>query len=216
MSEVAMRMATSGDVDRIIEIVNADLGAEPIALMGSIERAREYGSRLIKLDRIPNPARATVVAETSHGIIGVLQFEFGDRGRPHSRVDVVRLLVSLLGPIGFLRRLSAVRSRSRIDIPIPPGSFHIANLQVDAARQGQGIGNQLLEWAEKEAHRLDAPRMTLITNTDHARTSWYERFGFRTTQTATDPTFERYTGIRGRILMEKDLRADATGSPAAP
>ncbi len=205
MDAIVIRPATSNDVDRMAEIVNAEPGDEPIALMGDIELARKYGIGLFKLDPIPNDARVTVVAQEADAIAGVLQYQFGDLGRPHSRLEVLRMLVGLLGPIGLLRRFRAVQSRARVDIPIPPGSFNLANLHVAPEFQERGIGRQLLEWAENEAVTLGAPRMTLITTTRHPRISWYERSGFKITQTATDPTYERYTQIEGRVLMQKDL-----------
>ena len=189
------------------EIVNAEPGDEPIALMGDVELARQYGIGLFKLDPIPNDIRVSVVAQESDAIVGVLQYQFGDLGRPHSRLEVVRMLVKLLGPVGFVRRIQAVQSRGKVDIPIPPGSFHLANLHVAPGYQDRGIGGQLLQWAQREAESCEAARMTLITTTDHPRIPWYERFGFRITQTATDPTYERYTQIRGRVSMEKDLPA---------
>jgi len=211
---VLIRPATAQDVDRMAEIVNAEPGDEPIALMGDVELARKYGIGLFKLDPIPNDIRVTVVAQDADAIAGVLQYQFDDLGRPHSRLDVLRLVVGLLGPIGFLRRFRAVQSRARVDIPIPPGSFHLANLHVAPGFQERGIGRQMLEWAENEAVRLGAPRMTLITTTAHPRISWYERSGFKITRTATDPTYERYTQIAGRVLMEKDLRG-ADAKPAS-
>ena len=192
------------------EIVNAEPGGEPIALMGDVELARRYGIGLFKLDPIPNEQRVSIVAQEGDAIVGVLQYEFGDLGKPHSRVDVLIMLLKLLGPIGLLRRIRAVQSRAKVDIPVPPGSFHLANLHVAPGYQDRGIGGKLLEWGENKAIELGAPRMTLITTTDTGRIAWYERSGFKITKTATDPTYERYTKIAGRVLMEKDL----SGSPA--
>ena len=188
------------------EIVNAEPGKEPIALMGDVELARRYGIGLFKLDPIPNDLRVSVVAQEGDTVIGVLQYEFGDKGKPHSRADVLRMLVKLLGPFGLLRRIKAVQSRAKVDIPAPPGSFRIANLHAAPGYQNRGIGGQLLAWAEHEAIELGAPLMALITTTDNPNIPWYERSGFKITRTATDPTYERYTHIEGRVLLEKDLR----------
>ncbi len=207
MDPVLIRPADSSDVDRMAEIVNAEPGDEPIALMGDVELARQYGIGLFKLDPIPNDLRVSVVAQDGDAVIGVLQYEFGDKGKPHSRADVLKMLVKLLGPFGLVRRLKAVQSRAKVDIPVPPGSFHLANLHVAPGYQDRGIGGQLLAWAEQEAVELGAPRITLITTTDHPRIPWYERSGFKITRTATDPTYERYTEIKGRVLMEKELPA---------
>jgi len=205
MDTLVIRPATAEDVDRMAEIVNAEPGDEPIALMGDVELARQYGIGLFKLDPIPNDRRVSVVAEEGDTTVGVMQYEFGDLGRPHSRTDVLRMLVKLLGPFGVARRFRAIQSRARVDLTVPPGSFHLANLHVAPGHQDHGVGGKLLAWAESKAMELDAPRMTLITTTDHPRIPWYERSGFRITRTATDPTYERYTQIAGRVLMEKEL-----------
>ena len=83
---ITIRPATAIDVDRMAEIVNAEPGDEPIALMGDVELARRYGIGLFKLDPIPNDQRVTVVAQEGDTIVGVLQYEFGDLGKPHSHV----------------------------------------------------------------------------------------------------------------------------------
>jgi hypothetical protein len=47
--------------------------------------------------------------------------------------------------------------------------------------------------------------MTLTTHTANPARRLYERKGFTVTRTATDPRYERYTGIQGRVLMEKAI-----------
>ncbi|MGO9876521.1 MAG: GNAT family N-acetyltransferase [Acidimicrobiia bacterium] len=205
METVSFRLATENDVDRLVEIVTAEPGVEAMALMGSVELALRYDEGLLRLNPIPNTSRVTVLALRAGRVVGFLQYEYG-RGRPHSRVEVVRFLLSLLGPIGLLSRLPGLWARTRVDIPIPTGSFHIANLDVEVAARGQGIGTQLLDHAEHEARRLGARRMSLITRTTNSTAiRLYERNGFVTTRTATHPSYEHHTGLSGRMLMEKDL-----------
>ena len=81
-----------------------------------------------------------------------------------------------------------------------------ADLHVDAAAQGQRVGTQLLAWAEEEARRIGAKSMTLTTiptNTGGIRL--YERFGFKTTKTATSASYVKHTHIPGRVFMEKEI-----------
>jgi hypothetical protein len=47
--------------------------------------------------------------------------------------------------------------------------------------------------------------MSLGTTITNPARHLYERHGFRVVETKTDPSYERYTGIPGRILMMKDL-----------
>ena len=56
------------------------------------------------------------------------------------------------------------------------------------------------------AHRIGARSMTLTTiPTNIGGIRLYERFGFKTTKTVTSPSYEKHTGIAGRIFMEKEL-----------
>ena len=51
MSEVTFRPATAQDKDRMAEIVNAEPGQEPIALMGDVDLARASRWSLRKVTR---------------------------------------------------------------------------------------------------------------------------------------------------------------------
>jgi ribosomal protein S18 acetylase RimI-like enzyme len=134
-----------------------------------------------------------------------LQYQFGDAPH-HSRVDVLKLLLKVLGPVGFVRRFPAIYSRTTVDVEIPTDSLHITNLHVEAAAQGQNVGTQLLTWAEAEARRIGARSMTLTTITSNTGgIRLYERFGFKTTKTVSSPSYEKHTGIHGRVFMEKEL-----------
>jgi GNAT superfamily N-acetyltransferase len=196
--------ATTADIDRVAQILHAEPGAEAIAFMGNVELARRYGEALVRRDGIPNPARSTVVAQRAGEVVGVLQYALGS-GRAHGRLEHMRVLASVVGPFGVVRRLPAIRARARVEIAVPPASFHIANLHVDAAHHSEGIGNELLEWAEWEAIRVGARRMVLITTTTNPARPWYERHGFVPTVTATDGRYERYAGVPGRVLLEKSI-----------
>jgi|tagenome__1003787_1003787.scaffolds.fasta_scaffold20956508_3 ribosomal protein S18 acetylase RimI-like enzyme len=214
MPDVTFRLATSADIDRVLEIVNAVPGEEAVKLMGSEKLALQYDEGLVRLDPIPNKSRITVLAQNGNHVVGVLQYQFGDAPH-HSRVDVLKLLFKVLGPIGFVRRFPAIYSRTTVDIETPTDTLHLTNLHVEAAAQGQNVGSQLLAWAENEARRLGARKMTLTTiPTNLGGIRLYERFGFKTTKTVTSPSYEKHTGIPGRIFMEKDVAPEqaATGS----
>jgi ribosomal protein S18 acetylase RimI-like enzyme len=205
MEDVTFRPATSADIDRVLEIVNAVAGEEAVALMGSEKLALQYDEGLVRLDPIPNKSRITVFAQIGDHEVGVLQYQYGDAPH-HSRVDVVKLLIKVLGPIGFVRRFPAIYSRTTVDIEIPTDALHITNLHVEAAARGQDVGTKLLQWAEDEARRIGARHMTLTaipTNVGGIRL--YERFGFTITKTVTSASYEKHTGIPGRVFMEREL-----------
>jgi GNAT superfamily N-acetyltransferase len=210
MSDVTFRRATSADVDRILEIVNAVPGEEALKLMGSAKLALQYDEGLVRLDPIPNKSRITVLAQNDDHVVGVLQYQFGDAPH-HSRADVIKLLIKVLGPIGFIRRFPAIYSRTTVDIETPTDSLHLTNVHVEEAARGQDVGTKLLQWAEDEARRIGANRMTITTiPTNVGGVRLYERFGFKVTKTVTSPSYEKHTGIPGRIFLEKDLSAAPT------
>ena len=204
MEDATLRLATPADMDRVFEIVHAVPGEESVALMGNEKLAQEYDRGFGRLP-IPNESRITMVAEVNGRVLGLLQYRFGDAGH-RSRVDVLKLLVRVLGPVGFVRRLPALWSRTTVDIDVPKDSFHITHLHVDEAARGQNLGTKLLRWGEAEALRLGAKTMsltTLPTNVDAVR--FYERHGFKITKTVSSRSYAKHTGIPGRLLLQKDL-----------
>jgi ribosomal protein S18 acetylase RimI-like enzyme len=202
---LSMRPATADDVDRIVEIVNGEAGDEAIALLGSVDLACAYRKKLVELQGIPNPDRVTGVAQTDSRVVGVIQYRLSDRGG-HGRLAHLRILSSLVGPLGVMRRAPKLLARMRVQIPIPEDSFYITLVHVETSRQGEHIGSFLLEWVEREALRLGEHRMTLTTtlNNEHAL-KLYARNGYETVVTATHPDYERRLNIPGRVLMEKVL-----------
>jgi len=207
MADLTFRYATSADIDRVLEIVNAVPGEEAVALMGSPELALKYDEGLIRLDPIPNASRITVLAEIDDHVVGVVQYQFGDAPH-HSRVDVLRLLLQVLGPVKMVRRFPAIWSRTTVDIETPTDSLHLTNVSVEEAARGQDVGTKMLVWAEDEARRLGARMMSITAiPTNAGAIRLYERFGFRITKTVTSASYEKHTKIPGRIFLEKDLSA---------
>ena len=200
---LVIRDATAADAGRIVDIMFSDPPREAVALLGSAERARLFGAGLIEMQGVPDPARPTRVAARNGEIVGVLQYT---RGAPHDdTLALVRLVFKACGVLDTLRGLPRAYARSQVEPKIPAGAFHIAEVHVDPAGRGQGIGGTLLDDAEAEARRTDAVRMTLTTTTINPARRLYERHGFRVVETLTNARYERYTGISGRVLMEKIL-----------
>ena len=63
----------------------------------------------------------------------------------------------------------------------------------------------MLKYAEEEAREQDCRLMSLTTHIANPARRLYERHGFRVVETRTDPDYERYAGIAGRVLMVKEL-----------
>jgi len=87
----------------------------------------------------------------------------------------------------------------------PVDAYVIAELHVDPPYRNRGIGRAMLRYAEEEARRKGCSVMSLVTHTSNPARRLYERHGFQVVETRTDPDYERYTGIEGRLLMVKEL-----------
>ncbi|QYO63872.1 GNAT family N-acetyltransferase [Leptolyngbya sp. 7M] len=68
----------------------------------------------------------------------------------------------------------------------PPGTFYIANLAVDSAYRGQGIGTQLLQYCIAEAATAKASHVYISVDIDNPRAqNLYESLGFQVIETKT-------------------------------
>lgn len=200
---LTIRDATPQDTQRIAEIVAGEPGQEAIAIAGCVEGARDFGMALVRLPGSPQGWQRSTVAEIDGKVVGVLQAGPAEDGfRPTRRIALLAVRTFGVGLISIWPRL---RARQRVQTPPPPGSYYIMELDADPAYRNRGIGGALLDYAEAEARRLRYRAMSLSTTTVNPARLLYERHGFRVERTATDSSYERYTGIAGRHLMVKEL-----------
>jgi ribosomal protein S18 acetylase RimI-like enzyme len=202
-----IRPATAADVDRIGDIMYDPPTGELLGIVGDPGRAERFGRGMLALQHLPNPGKPTFVAEIDGRVAGFLQCTSGS-GSTGARGTWREwlLAVRVAGPIGVARAIPRLRARIRVDIPTPAGAFYIAELHIDPDLRGQGIGGALLDFADREACNSGIRHLALHTHTTNRARNLYERHGYRVTQVREDPGYERYTGISGRILMEKWLR----------
>ena len=204
---LAMRPATTGDLDRITEIINDPPAAEAVHIAGGRDRAMR-AARLLVRQGISLRLEHTTVAELDGAIAGVI-----DAGPRRGDVRVTPMLVArliaplllIIGPAGVLR---LVRSRSywaRVSFDGDPDSYYIAELDVDSRHRNRGIGGALLDLAEERARRDGCPRMSLTTNINNPARRLYERHGFSVVAERRDADYERAAGSPGRVLMAKSL-----------
>jgi GNAT superfamily N-acetyltransferase len=135
------------DVVRIAEIIQGEPSPEAVGLVGDRRLASAFGEGLVELDHVPNAAKSTVVAEIDGGVVGVLQCTIGEG----MNVTLAHLRLAL--------RLAGLARLVIASAPRPPTGglasaerrLYVAELQVDPALRGQGIGGRLLDWADDEA-----------------------------------------------------------------
>jgi ribosomal protein S18 acetylase RimI-like enzyme len=202
---VVIRPATPQDHARIAEIVHDDPGDEAIALLGSVAAARRHGIATMRESlRQSGPISTVVAALGTEDVVGVVQLVPSDQARAQRRSIVsTRMLLREFGLRGAAARARRLALRAHVALAPPPGTLHIAELDVAPELRDNGIGTLLLQWAEQEARRHGIERLSLITTSTNRARGLYERLGFVITDVRADPRYARVTGIPGRVLMEK-------------
>lgn len=204
MDGLVIREASAADAKRVAEIIAGEPGREAVGIAGDAERARRFGMGRALLSTDAPSWQGTIVAERDGEVVGVLQ--------PGLRAEAMKVTLGLVwlalrvfGPLGIVRAWPRGQARRRVQIGAPQDAYHIGELDVDPRCRNQGIGGALLDHAESDARKHGYKRMSLVTTTVNPARRLYERHGFEVKETRTDPDYERYTGIEGRLLMTKEL-----------
>lgn len=205
-----IRPATPDDHDAILDVLHANPGREVIQLVGSEENARTYAQRLEEL--LP-PSRRRIVAVPDVGEameawrpvapVGVLEYSIGGHER-RPKQEVARALRDIVGTAGMLRAIPKLYARRRVDIPLPPNTLHLAELEVIPTWRNMGVATRLVGWAEEEAERRGV-NVSLCTWLPYRAIDLYLRLGYRTTAYAVDARYQKTYGYRGRVLMQKQV-----------
>ncbi|MBI5949696.1 MAG: GNAT family N-acetyltransferase [Chloroflexi bacterium] len=202
---LTFRQATSDDSDVLADLVigtaEQEMTRVALALFGldSLTRARA----LFRLTwRAAENWRTSTIAELDGEPVGMLQ-----SGSSAMKVTPSLIVAALkaLGPLGVARVVRGMRLQSKVSPRKPAGVFVISELHVSPAARGGGIGSALLGVAERRAREQSRSQMALVTLTTNPAIRLYERNGYRIAATATNRTYERLTGVSGRVLMLKDL-----------
>jgi len=204
MEGLTFREATPEDTERIAEIMFENPPRDVVGMLLDEERARRIGKELVRQPNSPQGWRRTVLAELSGEGIGVLQ---GGVEHPGVRLSAGLALAALAiyGPVDLVRVVLRLRARRRVNIEEPSNAYSIAELHVDPTYRSRGIGGALLSYAEGQARQVECRLMSLTTHMANPARRLYERHGFRVVETRTDPDYERYSGIEGRVMMVKEL-----------
>jgi ribosomal protein S18 acetylase RimI-like enzyme len=202
--DVEMRAATREDADAIADLLWGDPSGEATALVGSPERARQFG-RLVDEASTPPPWTASVVAVGANEVCGFLSQGPAEDGEFQVTPAFVRSLVRAWGFLTALRLLPRGLAQQRVQIAAPPGSWLIREVHVAEHLRGQGIGGLLLERAEECARANGRTTIALTTRTNNPARRLYERRGYQVVKERTNPSYCRHTGADGRILMVNHL-----------
>ncbi|MBM3673675.1 MAG: GNAT family N-acetyltransferase [Actinobacteria bacterium] len=167
--------------------------------------ARRFGVAQVRRDGVTDATKPVLVACRDDAVVGMLQYWWHAASTGIELGDV-KLALQVLGPIRIFGLLPKLRARGRVDAPIPPDAFYIAELYVDRDLRGGGVGSALLDAALADARRLGARQVVLTTTSTNPARRLYERKGFVVAGTRTDPVYERFAGAPGRILMARERR----------
>jgi len=201
--EISLRPAALNDVSAVLAVLGDEPSDEQLGMAnGNVQRAREFRALMnARLTDAPSLARTTV-AVTNDRVCGLLQTgaELGDQITLALVANVVRVFG--VHVFSFAWR---DRTRTRVHIAAPAGALHIAELHVRSDMRNSGIGTTLMMEAERAARAAGVSTMSLTTHTNNPARRLYERCGFTVEETRTDPDYERYTGVAGRVLMLKRM-----------
>lgn len=212
MSDISIRPALAADLERIVAIMCDDPVPDLRGVVGgNVERARRVGALLVR-NGLEIDLASTVLAVDGGQRVGLLE-----RRRPgdaaHSAsgkatAAVLRAVIGTLlvvGPAAPLRYARYQRARARIELHRPDGAYYIGEIDVHPVYRNRGIGAELMRFAEAEARVSSFRTMALSTGITNPAQHLYRRCGFETVEQRRDATYERLTGVPGRMLMVKQL-----------
>jgi ribosomal protein S18 acetylase RimI-like enzyme len=183
------------------DLMFAEPSVETVALAGSVDRAQRLGQGSLAL-AFDDHDNQVFVAEDEQ-IAGFAIVSAG-RDTPSMR-RLASMAVRAVGLVGAVSAAWRARARAAVDMQAPKGGLHLAELQVDPARRGQGIGGVLLDTVEEFARSEQAPHLSLTTTSANPARHLYERHGFELVDERSSDRYTRLTGVPGRVLMIKYL-----------
>ncbi len=88
--------------------------------------------------------------------------------------------------------------------PVSDEEYYIEHLAVLPERRGQGIGRQLMEFAENQARAKGLKRVVLDVEIENEGAQrFYQRLGFQTAKVVTDPSYCKRFNFQGSMRMVK-------------
>jgi ribosomal protein S18 acetylase RimI-like enzyme len=202
--EISFRKATAEDSDLVCDLVFGEetgegrrVGAAVLGVKDS-ERLRPMFHQVW---RAAENWRQSELLLVDGQPAGVLQ-----TGRSSMKITpgVVLAAVRMLG-LGALQMPGRLKVFDRVSPEKPKGSFIISEIHVDEKYRGQGLGATMMARAEEQARAQGYKLMSLHTRTTNPARRLYERCGYEAAGEATDPEFERLTGVAGNVLYIKRL-----------
>lgn len=202
--DVIFRKATAEDSDPIADLVFGETGDEgkrvaaAVLEISDIERMRPL---FRSMWRSAGNWRHCELLIVDGKPVGVLQ-----TGSSSVKITPGLIFTALraLG-LGALKMPSRMKIMDRVSPAKPEGALIISEIHVQQKYRGQGLGSIMMTRAEEQARGGGYKLMALHTRTNNPARRLYERCGYKAAGEATDPEFERLTGVAGNVLYVKRL-----------
>ena len=148
------------------------------------------------------------VAQDEGNVVGAFSGFNGKSLRCANRVSRMYGPVWLvaLPPWQIPRMIAAFNDFNTAVPPVLDEEYYVMHFAVLPDRQGQGIGKQLMEFAEGQARTKGLKRLTLDVELDNeGARRFYKRSGFQAIKVVTDLAYCKRFGFRGSIRMVKPV-----------
>ena len=164
--------------------------------------------RMFPLPRHTTSYTYAFVAEDEGNVVGSFSGFDGKNWRVSARASW------LYGPIWFAvippwqipRMIAAFGDFNKAMPLISDEEYYIEHLAVLPEKRGQGIGKQLMEFAENQARAKGLKRMTLSVEIENeGARRLYERLGFQTIKVVADSSYCKRFNFQGSI--QKRIKA---------
>jgi ribosomal protein S18 acetylase RimI-like enzyme len=177
-----------------------------LAFFGNTKDTIKVLRRMFSLPRHTTSYTYAFVAEVEGDVVGSFSGLDGESWRASAHASW------MYGPVWFAitplrqlpRMVAAFVDFNRAMLPILDEEYYIEHLAVLPEKRGQGLGTQLIEFAESQARTKWLKRVTLdveIENEGARRLC--ERLGFQTIKVVTEPSYCKRFNIQGSIRMAK-------------
>jgi ribosomal protein S18 acetylase RimI-like enzyme len=205
---ISIRRALPSEEERAAALIYGVPSAEAAGIAGGPQRAAALSCGLFLAGVARTPGDDLLLAFRAGRAVGALlggasrsSFSVSSRGALRALALILRLYAPWELP-GLVRRTAL---RGRLDFPVPRGSYHVVELQVEPESRGLGIGTQLLRRAEARAREHGCTRINLTTSLTNPARRLYEREGYTELARRTIPGYETLTGTPGRVFLDKPL-----------
>lgn len=146
------------------------------------------------------------VAEDEGGVLGLLSGLDSKSWRASKLASQMYTAIwfVVVTPWQIPRMIGAFYDFARAFSPVSDEEYYVENLAVLPERRRQGIGKQLMEFAEKQAQAKGLKRMVLDVETENeGARRLYQRLGFQATKVMADRRYCKRFNFQGSIRMVK-------------